>query len=422
MLEKEELKRVLAEQRENMLARKLGVRREVLKQLEKKLKLPHAVMITGLRRSGKSTLLRQIIHDYYDDEDFYYIDFEDERLFGFDPKDFNQIYEALLDLFGEKKTFFIDEIQKVKGFERFVRRFYDDGFKFFITGSNSELLSREFGTKLTGRHVDIVVCPFSFREFLDLKGVQPSKKEIYTTRGRARIKKEFDEYLKTGGMPEYLINRDFEILTRVYEDIVVKDIIARHDVQNERQLRELYQYLITNFSKRFSFNSLLKIVDLGSVETISKYVGYLQDTHLLRLVSKFDYSLKKQIINDKKPYVVDNGFISAVSTKIGEGPGWLLENLVFNSVNGEVFYYSGEKECDFIITGGGKVREAIQVCYALNPANREREVNGLLEAMTLLGLKKGLILTYDQEEEINKEDKSISVMPVWKWLLEGNKQ
>jgi uncharacterized protein len=418
-MEREQLKRILAEQRENMLARKPGVRREALDIVKKKLKLPHVVMITGIRRSGKSTLLRQIISQYYPRGDFYYVDFEDERLFGFDPKDFNQIYEALLDLYGEKKTFFIDEIQRVKGFESFVRRFYADGFKFFITGSNTGLLSREFGTKLTGRHVDIAVRPFSFKEFLALRGADQHK-GAHTTRARAKLRKLFDEYLRGGGMPEYAVSGDSEVLTRVYEDIVVKDIIARYDIQNERQLRELYRYMITNFSKAFSFNSLRKAVGLGSVETVSRYATYLEETHLGSIVSKFDYSLKKQIINDKKLYVVDNGFISAVSTKIGEGPGWFLENLVYNELtaSGDVFYYAGKGECDFVVVDRGNAKAAVQVCYELTSENRSREINGLLEAIDALKLKKGVILTYDQEETIREDGTEIIVKPVWKWLQE----
>src|SRR3989344_5396982 len=168
MLTKEQLKKILEEQRDSILKKKLGVERILLDGIENKRKLPHIVVITGIRRSGKSTLLRQIIKRYYKDEDFYYINFEDERLFDFKAENFNDIYESLLELFGEKKTFFIDEIQNIANFENFVRRFYDNGFKFFITGSNAKLLSKELGTKLTGRHVDIVVRPFSFLEFLKM--------------------------------------------------------------------------------------------------------------------------------------------------------------------------------------------------------------------------------------------------------------
>jgi len=172
MLTKEQLKQLLFEHHDIILRKELGVKRELLKIVETKIKLPHVLVLTGLRRSGKSTILRQIVKQYYNDKNFYYINFEDERFLGFEAKDFNIIYEALIELFGEQKTFFIDEIQNVEKFESFVRRFYDAGFKFYITGSNAQLLSKELGTKLTGRHIDIVVKPFSFKEYLSAKNIE----------------------------------------------------------------------------------------------------------------------------------------------------------------------------------------------------------------------------------------------------------
>ena len=150
MLSEEQIKEILVKQRETILNKKFGVERTILKEIELKIKLPHVVVLTGLRRSGKSTLLRQLIKKRYNDENFYYINFEDERLFNFPANEFNKLYEALVSLYGKKKTFFLDEIQNVTNFETFVRRFYEEGFKFFITGSSATLLSRELGTKLTG--------------------------------------------------------------------------------------------------------------------------------------------------------------------------------------------------------------------------------------------------------------------------------
>src|SRR3990167_4904776 len=184
MLSEAEIREILARQRENILNKKYGIERTVLREVESKIKLPHVVVLTGLRRSGKSTLLRQLIKKHYKDEDFYYINFEDERLFNFPASEFNKLYEVLISLFGAQKTFFIDEIQNVSGFETFVRRFYEEGFKFFITGSSAALLSRELGTKLTGRHVDIVVKPFSFLEFLKMKKCNVENDALYKTESK----------------------------------------------------------------------------------------------------------------------------------------------------------------------------------------------------------------------------------------------
>src|SRR3989344_7565480 len=248
MLSETEIKEILAQQRETILNKKYGVERTVLKEVESKLQLPHVVVLTGLRRSGKSTLLRQLLQKHYSDRDFYYLNFEDERLFDFPASEFNQLYEGLISLYGKKKTFFLDEIQNVPHFETFVRRFYEEGFKFIITGSSATLLSKELGTKLTGRNVDIIVRPFSFLEFLELRGFKLEKETLYQIDSKIEIKKYFDEYLIKGGMPEYLIYDDEEILTRVYEDTVLKDIAVRHKVDNIIVLRNLYSILISNIA------------------------------------------------------------------------------------------------------------------------------------------------------------------------------
>ena len=420
MLSEAEIKEILVRQRETILNKRYGIERTVLKEVESKIKLPHVVVLTGLRRSGKSTLLRQLIKKHYKDEDFYYINFEDERLFNFPANEFNRLYEALISLYGGKKTFFLDEIQNVTNFETFVRRLYEEGFKFFITGSSATLLSRELGTKLTGRHVDIIVRPFSFLEFLELKGVKVNNESIYKTETKVKIKKYFDDYLIMGGMPEYLIYNDPELLTRVYEDTIIKDIAVRYGVANVVVLRQLYSYLINNFANKFSYNSIKKFTSIKSVNTIKKFVSYLEETYFAKTINKFDYSYKKQIINDKKFYVLDNGFIGILSNKLTNDCGWLLENLVFNCLNNfhEVFYYSDKKECDFLIVKNKEVKQAIQVCYELNEENREREIEGLNVAIEKFKFKEGLLLTNNQEEELKLNGKKIVIKPVWKWLLE----
>ena len=420
MLSEEEIKEIIVKQRQTILDKKYGVERAILKEIESKIKLPHVVVLTGLRRSGKSTLLKQLIKKHYEDEDFYYLNFEDERLFNFPASEFNKLYEALVSLYGQKKTFFLDEVQNITNFETFVRRFYEEGFKFFITGSSAALLSKELGTKLTGRHVDIIVRPFSFLEFLELKKVKLDKESIYRTDSKVEIKKYFEEYLIKGGMPEYLIYHDPELLTRVYEDTVIKDIAIRHKVENVAVLRQLYLHLISNFANKFSFNSIKQFTNIRSVNTIKKFIYYLEETYFAKTINKFDYSFKKQIINNKKFYILDNGFIEVLSKKLTKDKGWLLENLVFNELNkdNEVFYYSNGKECDFLLVKNKTIIQAIQVCYDLNEENKAREISGLKEAMDKFKLKEGLLLTNSQEEELKVEGKKIKVVPVWKWLLE----
>jgi len=420
MLSEAEINEIIIRQRETILSKKYGIEREVLKEVESKIKLPHVIVLTGLRRSGKSTLLRQLIKKHYKDNDFYYLNFEDERLFNFPAEEFNKLYESLVSLYGKKRVFFLDEIQNVTHFETFVRRLYEEGFKFFITGSSATLLSRELGTKLTGRHVDIIVRPFSFLEFLELKGVKIDKESIYKTETKVEIKKYFEEYLIKGGMPEYLIYNDPELLTRVYEDTIIKDVAVRYKVDNVAILRQLYSYLINNFANKFSYNSLKKVTSIKSVNTIKKFISYLEETYFAKTINKFDYSYKKQVINDKKFYVSDNGFIGVLSKKLTKDHGWLLENMVFNCLNkyNEVFYYADKKECDFLIVKNKEIKQAIQVCYELKEDNKEREIAGLLEAMEQFNLKEGTIITHNQEEKIQKKGRAVKVIPAWKWMLQ----
>lgn len=422
MIEKEQIKQILFEQRTSISNKPFGTVREKLSQIDKLKELPHIVVITGLRRAGKSTFLRQIISKYYNDNDFYYINFEDERFFNFPADNFNDIYETLVELFGEKRTFFIDEIQNIQNFERFVRRFYDNGFKFYITGSNASLLSSEIGSKLTGRYLDVTISPFSFSEYLEFNGIKISDGHLYKTEERAIVKGYFEKYLYGGGIPEYVAYQEPEILSRIYEDIIIKDVAVRHGIANLNEMRELYQYLITNFANRFSFNKLKNIIGLGSVNTVKNYVDFLSDTYLAGVINKFDYSLKKQLVNEKKLYVVDNGFIHRISTKVTKDKGRLLENLVFNELKKSyniTYYKDSNSECDFILQKENKITGAYQVCYELNAGNGKREINGLVTAMNEFDFKTAAILTLEQEDDITLENKTIFVKPIWKWLLQN---
>ena len=282
------------------------------------------------------------------------------------------------------------------------------------------MLSKELGTKLTGRHVDIIVRPFSFPEFLKLKNVTINKDSFYETETKIEMKKYFEEYVLKGGMPEYLLYDDPEILTKIYDDTILKDIAVRYKVQNVAILRQLYFYLINNFSNKFSYNSLKKIITIYSVNTFKKFISYLEETYFAKTICKFDYSFKKQIMNDKKFYVLDNGFVGVLSKKVTKDRGWLLENLVFNCLNNtyDVFYYSGDRECDFLAVRKKEILLAVQVCDELTEDNRNRELEGLTEAMKKFNLKEGLLLTSGQEETIKIGTKKIMVMPVWKWILE----
>src|SRR3989338_9659612 len=326
-MQKSLLKDIILEQEKDRRELDPGVPRTALKSALRHAALPHAVVVSGVRRCGKSTLLNQVIDDFYKNG-VYYFNFEDERLIDFNVEDFNDLYEVFLELYGEKKVFFFDEIQNVFQWEVFVRRMQGKGCKFFITGSNASLLSKELGTKLSGRNVSIELFPFSFTEYLSFKGFQLSKNGLSLTTERAALKKHFAEYLKHGGMPEYLKYQDQTLLKRVYEDILYRDIVARYGIKQVKPLRELGLYLLSNVGGTFSYNNLKKVLGLGSINTIKSYADFLENSYLIFLVNRFSYSLKQQFVSLKKIYCIDNGLAEAAAFQFSRNKGKFLENLV----------------------------------------------------------------------------------------------
>jgi len=420
MISKELVKEVLLDQREFILGKDPGIPRQAMKRIDEVINLPHVIVISGLRRCGKSTLLRQIIKNHYNDKDFFYVNFEDERLRDFNASEFNTIYEELLSLFGKKKVFMLDEIQNVDGFEYFVRRFQEMDFKFFITGSSAHLLSREIGTKLTGRNLRIDLYPFSFKELLTFKGINHKKEDLYKTERKVIIRNAFEEFMSTGGMPEYLKYKDQEILLRTYEDIVVKDIVIRYNLDNVRMVKNLYNYLISNVTNRFTFNSLKNTLGMGSSVTAQNYVDYLEEVNFCSIVHRFNPSIKKQNKSSKKFYMTDHGFLRPISTRLTKNKGKILENIIFIHLkhDGKVFTFETKKgECDFIQIKSNQVTQAIQVTWELTEKNERREIQGLLSALKEFDLNSGTIITYDIEKETVIDGKKIVIIPAWKWCL-----
>ncbi len=419
-MNKDLLKEIATEQSNDLKTLGTGVEREKLQPVLKYLSIPHTVVITGLRRTGKSTLFAQIVKEHYDNK-AYYFNFEDERLLEFKAEDFNSLYEVLIELFGERKVFFFDEIQNVPDWESFVRRMQDRGFKFFVTGSNASLLSRELGTRLTGRTVAVELFPFSFKEYLSFKNEKTIS--LTTAPERAKIKRHFNEYLHHGGLPEYLKYKDQTLLKRLYEDILYRDILVRYEIKETKTLRELGLYLLSNIGGLYSTGNLKNVLSLGSVNTVKSYIGYLEDSYLIFSLSRFPYSLKQQGYYPKKCYCIDNGLVESIAFQFSKNRGKYLENLIFLELkrNGkEVFYYktSKDKEVDFLVRSKNKPEMLIQVTDNMTKeATKTREIDALVDAMNELKMKEGYILTSDQEEELKIGNKIINVLPIYKWLL-----
>ena len=373
------------------------------------------VIVSGIRRSGKSTLLKQFSEKF--SKDFYYINFDDERLMGFKVSDFDNLL-SVWKKSRQSKNIFIDEIQNVENWERFIRRIYEEGYKVFITGSNAKLLSSELSTHLTGRYFKIELYPFSFKEVLIFDKIDSSK---ILSDNKVKIVKKFDEYLVSGGFPEFIKYKNTEFLKRTYEDVVYKDIITRFGIREITAFRELAGFLFNNFTKKIGYQSIAKTLGIKSPVSVRDYVGFLQESYLVFELFKYDYSFKKQFISDKKIYVIDNGIRNTVAFSFSEDRGRFLENLIFIELKRreeKVYFSKGKGECDFLIKDRNKIVKAIQVCYSLEKENEKREIEGLMEALNQNNLKNGLILTYGEEREIKRGDFKIKVMPTWKWLLE----
>lgn len=382
-------------------------------------KMPSVVILSGIRRCGKSTLMQQI--RAINSEKDYYLNFDDERLLHFTIEDFQKLHETFIELFGLQKTFYFDEIQNIKNWEFFIRRLHNEGNKVYITGSNANLLSKELGTHLTGRHIQMELFPFSFKEYLDFKKLKFEKNDFYTTEGKANLKKQFENYYNEGGFPEYLQTKSAEYLKSLYDSILYRDILVRNKIINDYEIRELGYYVAGNISKPISFNSLKSTIGVKHVNTVKNYLNYFEDTYLVFLLTKFDFSIKKQIVNPRKIYFIDNALAKNISFRFSEDKGRFLENMVFIELKRrgcELFYHKMKKECDFLIREKSKIIQAIQVTASLeDKKTKDREVAGLYEAMDTHSLKEGLILTENENFTIALEDKTIKVIPVYNWLL-----
>ena len=416
---KDQVKSMLLEQFDSFLKRETGIPRDRLTEVEQAGSLPHAVIISGLRRVGKSTLLAQMANKLGKDA-FYYLNFEDDRFLGFQAEDANDLYQSLVELFGERKVFVIDEIQNISGWEHFVRRFMDTGFKFYITGSNASLLSRELGTRLTGRYVPIELFPFSFREFLQFRGQPAPDLGRMTTAKKGRLKSALDEYLQMGGIPDALKYPELPLLRTLYDDVLYRDIATRYRVEAVTALKELAFFLISNPANLVSFNKLKDQFHLGSVNTIKSYIDHMANSWLVFTMNLYDFSVKRQQIAPKKIYCIDSGLSNAVGFGFSPNTGKLLENLVFLTLRQqtkEVYYYTtpGGFEVDFFLP---EKQQLVQVTQTLeNPTTRERELRALAEAVQSTKVKSAMILSNSNEDGVEVNGIPVEVRSTAEWLL-----
>lgn len=417
---KDQIVAMLLEQHQGFWQRDTGIERTLLGEIERLVPLPHAIVISGLRRSGKSTLLAQFAHRL-GEEHFYFVNFEDDRFLGFRAEDADDLYRYLVEIFGERKIFLVDEIQNVPGWEHFVRRMMDQGLKFVITGSNASLLSRELGTHLTGRYIPIELFPFSFKEFLRFNRFPLNNPARMTTIESAQLLQKFDQYLRLGGLPEHLRYPELPLLRTLYDDILYRDIAARYRIEEVRALKELAYYLMSNPAGYVSFNKLKERLSLGSVNTIKNYIEYMENSWLIFTVNVFDYSVKRQQIAAKKVYSIDTGLTHSIGFSFSANTVKLMENAAFLSLRRkthEVYYLTTPAgyEVDFYLPESGQLIQVVQNIN--NHSTRERELRALLDARHLVGGSLGLILTDANSDPISVNGFTILIRSLAEWLLE----
>jgi len=418
-MDKGRLKEIMFDQKDVFNSKKHLISRDV--DIEKYITSKQVIIISGIRRCGKSSLLYLIKQKMnLADSEYCYFNFDDERIIA-DISILEKIYDIHIEVYGKEPILFFDEIQNISAWEKFVNRMYEQGTKIFVTGSNANLLSSEISTSLTGRNKIIELFPFSFNEYLRLSGNKFNYNRI-TTKSKSLIVKEFNYYFEKGGFPLVVIENDIELINSYFQDILYRDIISRYRLTQVNEIRQIGLYFAANVGKLFSYATLQKISGVKSLSSIKDYLHYYAQSYLFFYLKKFDYSLKKQIMNPKKVYTIDPGFANRIGFNFSENKGRILENIVFLELlrrGKDVFYHSAKSECDFVIKKGLKIVEAIQVSYLINVGNEQREYAGLQEAMQTYKLKKGLLLTYDSEKTNIIGTNEVTVLPVWKWLLES---
>jgi len=400
MYRQEQLAEIIDLQTTDFVQKPLGVERCILSlipQIDN-----FATIITGIRRCGKSTVLLQLMKKKW--QEAIYFNWEDIRLAGFETDDFSRLYNEIV----KRKTevLFFDEIQLISNWEMFVHQLLREGFKVFITGSNASLLSKELGTNLTGRHLSMVLFPFSYAEFCTLKDLTFNLDS-------------FEKYMKTGGIPDYAKTGEKAILQNLINDILIRDIAVRYGLKDIESLKKLTAYLLTNTACLVSANMLTNVIGLKSASSVLEYFSYLKNAYVVDFIPQFSFSAKTQLRNPKKVYALDLGLVNAVAFSFSDNNGRKLENMVFLHLRAkfnEIFYFKDKGECDFIVKEDSGMMTAIQVCYQINDENFDREFNGLLAAMSFFDLPEGVIVTLNQTDEFNKNGKKIRLIPVYEYL------
>ena len=421
MIEKETIKEILLENRKEIESQQV-----VHRNIEKE-DFANYVLI-GVRRAGKSFMLYQQIQDNLKKgitwDSMLYINFEDERLIGMTAQELNLILEVHGMMSAQRPILFLDEIQNIEGWDKFARRLADNKYRVYITGSNAKMLSSDVATTLGGRYITKHILPYSFSEYLSANNIPYDDMNLATTSGRADVQRYFAEYFRFGGFPEgaqLASKRDY--LNSVYQKIYIGDIATRNKIDNLFSLRILFRKMAESVKQPTSFTRLSNIIastgaKLGKA-TIINYIEYSKDAFLIYPIKNIADNLTNRETNPKY-YFVDNGIISILALDIDTS---LLENMVAMElirrygIDERVFFYNRNIEVDFYIPDAAL---AIQVSYNPHKTDEtwQRESTALIKFTKVLDCQRLLILSYDTEETVEVNGKTIEVMPVWKWLIQ----
>lgn len=398
-----------------------------------------ATILIGVRRCGKSTYafqqVKRLLEEGVPRENILFLNLFDDRLAGLERDGLGPVTEAYFSLFPEKKGketvhCFFDEIQAVPGWEPFVDRLMrTEKCRVTLTGSSARMLSKEVATQMRGRALSWELFPFSFREFLDAKGLDASGP--LSTRRRLLVQKAFEEYEEQGGFPE-VVGLDKSLRVKTHQEyfhaILYRDLVERHDIAHPKAVSDLARWLVDHTGSLYTGNSLtgyLKSLGHSAPKAaVSSFLEWFEDAFFLYSVSVFDASLARRNTNPKKVYCVDHSLVKSVSSGILVNSGHLLENLVFTALrraHPEIYYYKSKsgREVDFVVPGRGRPRALIQVCESLaDPGTRARETSALEAAMAETGLRSGTIVTKNETERIETDDGPIEVVPAWRFLLD----
>lgn len=416
-MNKERLKEIMFDQKEAFNSKTNLIEREL--NVDKYITTSQIVILTGIRRSGKSSMLSLLKEKMnLSDAEFCYFNFDDERVIS-NISILENLHNLHIEIYGNEPVLFFDEIQNVENWEKFVNRMYEKGAKIFVTGSNAKLLSSEIATSLTGRNKQIELFPFSFNEYLRYHKKSYSLNQL-TSKDKALLISDFNSYFETGGFPLVVKENDTELINSYFQDILYRDIISRYRLSQVDEIKQIGLYFASNIGKLFSYSTLQKISGIKSLSSIKDYLFYYEQSYLFFYLKKFDYSVTKQIMNPKKVYTIDSGVIQRLGFNFSANKGRVLENVVYIELlrrGKEVFYHSAKNECDFVIKRGLHITEAIQVTWQLDITNYDREINGLQESLETYGLEKGTLIYMNESGPNLDIPENIELIPVWKWLL-----